>query len=101
MAKALITWGGWEGHEPDRVAALFAGWLRAAGMEVTVTDTLACFDDAGALADLSLIVPVWTMAKIGKEQALNAARRWRQGWGLRAATAACATPSARPWTGSS
>ena len=28
MSKALITWGGWDGHEPDKVAALFAGWLR-------------------------------------------------------------------------
>ena len=34
MAKALVTWGGWDGHEPDKVAALFAGWLREAGMAV-------------------------------------------------------------------
>jgi len=27
MTTALITWGGWDGHEPDKVAALFAGWL--------------------------------------------------------------------------
>ena len=43
MAKALITWGGWDGHQPDKVAALFAADLRAAGMQVEVTDTLACF----------------------------------------------------------
>lgn len=64
MAKALITWGGWPGHEPDKVATLFSGWLREAGMAVTVTDSLSCFDDVGALRDLSLIVPVWTMAEI-------------------------------------
>ncbi|MBC7738697.1 MAG: hypothetical protein H7245_16105, partial [Candidatus Saccharibacteria bacterium] len=53
MAKrALITWGGWEGHQPDKVAALFAADLGEAGFEVQVTDSLACFDDAGALADL-------------------------------------------------
>jgi uncharacterized protein len=82
MAKALITWGGWDGHEPDKVAALFAGWLREAGMAVTVTDTLACFDDPAALADLALIVPVWTMSEITPERAENAAAAVAAGVGL-------------------
>ncbi|MEO6299087.1 MAG: ThuA domain-containing protein [Paracoccaceae bacterium] len=82
MAKALITWGGWPGHEPDKVAALFAGDLRHAGFEVEVSDTLACFDDAGALADLSLIVPVWTMSTIAKEQSQNVADAVAAGVGL-------------------
>jgi len=80
--KALITWGGWMGHEPDKVASLFATELRAAGFEVTVTDTLACFDDAGALADLSLIVPVWTMSTIEKAQSQNVADAVAAGVGL-------------------
>lgn len=82
MARALITWGGWDGHQPDAVAALFAGWLREAGMQVDVTDSLSCFDDPAALADLSLIVPVWTMSEIGKEQAENAAAAVAAGVGL-------------------
>ena len=82
MAKALITWGGWDGHEPDKVAALFAGDLRDAGFAVEVTDTLACFDDAGRLADLSLIVPVWTMSTIAKEQSQNVADAVASGVGL-------------------
>ncbi len=82
MTRALITWGGWEGHEPDRVAALFAGWLRDAGFAVEVTDTLACFDDPAALEGLSLIVPVWTMSTISKEQALNACAAVAAGVGL-------------------
>ena len=32
MTKALITWGGWDGHEPDKVAALFADILNAEGI---------------------------------------------------------------------
>ncbi len=32
MAKALVTWGGWEGHEPEKVGPMFADWLREAGM---------------------------------------------------------------------
>jgi uncharacterized protein len=82
MTQALITWGGWDGHEPDNVAALFACWLDAEGMTVRVTDSLACFDDPGALAAVDLIVPVWTMSQIGKDQALNVCAAVAAGTGL-------------------
>jgi len=82
MTKALVTWGGWDGHEPDRVADLFAGWLRDAGMAVEVTGSLACFDDPARLEGLSLIVPVWTMSKIDKQQALNACAAVADGVGI-------------------
>jgi type 1 glutamine amidotransferase len=82
MAKALITWGGWDGHQPDLVADLFAGWLREAGMEVELTGSLACFDDPARLEGLSLIVPVWTMSKIEKQQALNACAAVAGGVGI-------------------
>ena len=82
MAKALVTWGGWEGHEPEKVGPMFADWLRAAGMEVTLTDSLSCFDDAEALKAYDLIVPVWTMSKIEKQQALNACAAVAAGTGI-------------------
>ncbi len=82
MAKALITWGGWDGHEPEKVAALFARDLRAAGMEVEVSDTLGCFDDPARLLDLSLIVPVWTMSTIEKAQSENVVAAVASGVGL-------------------
>ena len=83
MAKrALITWGGWPGHEPDKVAALFAGLLRAEGFAVEVTDTLACFDDPAALTGLDLIVPIWTMSTVEKERTQNVADAVASGVGL-------------------
>jgi type 1 glutamine amidotransferase len=82
MAKALVTWGGWEGHEPEKVGPMFAEWLREAGMEVTLTDSLSCFDDAEALKAYDLIVPVWTMSKIEKQQALNACAAVAAGTGI-------------------
>lgn len=70
MAKrALIVWGGWDGHAPQAVAGAFADVLRADGFEVDVRDTLEPFADAAALAQLSLIVPVWTMGKLSNDQA--------------------------------
>lgn len=82
MTKALVTWGGWEGHEPEKVGPMFADWLREAGMEVTLTDSLACFDDAEAVKGYDLIVPVWTMSKIEKQQALNVCAAVAAGTGI-------------------
>lgn len=81
-AKALITWGGWGGHEPDKVAAIFRDMLEADGMAVTVTDSLSCFDDAEALRAYDLIVPVWTMSELSKEAAVNVSEAVSRGTGL-------------------
>ena len=66
--KALIVWGGWDGHEPDKLADLFDGMLKAEGFEVEVSNTLDSFLDPQKLAQLSLIVPIWTMGQILPEQ---------------------------------
>jgi type 1 glutamine amidotransferase len=67
-AKALIVWGGWDGHQPQQVAAILQRALVAEGFEVEVADTLDAFKDAKKLLGLSLIVPHWTMGKITAEQ---------------------------------
>ncbi len=67
--KALIVWGGWDGHEPDKVAALVREILEEEKFEVEVSDTLDAFKDAEKLAGLNLIVPVWTCGEITGEQA--------------------------------
>jgi type 1 glutamine amidotransferase len=68
MKKALITWGGWEGHEPKQCAELFAPFLREQGYDVTVVDTLDIYLDEPFMRSLSLVVPIWTMSTITKEQ---------------------------------
>ena len=80
--KALITWGGWTGHEPDLVADIFRRMLEGEGMEVTVTDSLDCFDDAEGLRALDLIVPVWTMSELSREQATNVSEAVARGTGI-------------------
>ncbi|WP_082927798.1 ThuA domain-containing protein [Paenibacillus oryzisoli] len=66
--QALIVWGGWDGHQPEEVAGILAGVLREEGYGVEVSDTLDSFRDEERLAGVDLIVPVWTMGKIEKEQ---------------------------------
>ena len=56
---ALIVWGGWPGHEPERCASIVAGLLEGEGFKVRVEDKTAAFADP-ALAELSLIVPICT-----------------------------------------
>jgi hypothetical protein len=68
MKKALMTWGGWEGHEPKQCVDLFAPYLRQQGYDVTIVNTLDVYLDEPLMRSLSLIVPVWTMSAITKEQ---------------------------------
>lgn len=81
-SKALITWGGWEGHEPDKVAQIFRKMLEAEGLTVTVTDSLDPFDDAEEVRGFDLIVPVWTMSELSKEAAINVSEAVAHGTGL-------------------
>ena len=67
MTKALIVWGGWDGHEPEGVANLLHGSLTAHGVDVTVSDTLDAFKTHD-LTQFDVLIPVWTMGQIEKEQ---------------------------------
>jgi type 1 glutamine amidotransferase len=75
--KALIVYGGWDGHTPKETSEVFERELKARGFEVRREASLAPLADEAALKDLDLIVPVWTMGELAKEQwkALNAAVR--------------------------
>ncbi len=68
MKKALIVQGGWAGHEPVLVSEIFQRTLSECGFEVEISDTLDVFLDIEKLKSLHLIIPVWTMGKLTKEQ---------------------------------
>jgi Uncharacterized protein conserved in bacteria len=68
MRKALIVWGGWDGHQPKEVGEIFAEMLRKESFEVIVSDTLESYADEELMKSLDLIVPVWTMGKIEQHQ---------------------------------
>ena len=79
--RALIVWGGWAGHEPEQGAQILADMLRAADFEVSVETSTAAFADP-AIHDLDLIVPIYTMATIAKEEVRNLCRAIASGVGL-------------------
>lgn len=68
MKSAIIVWGGWEGHQPQQSAELFAACLRDANYAVELSDTLDAYLDTAKVQSLDLIVPVWTMSTITAEQ---------------------------------
>jgi hypothetical protein len=80
--KTLMVWGGWSGHEPQQCCDAVAQSLREHGFEVEVSDTLDAFKDAARLKSLDLLVPIWTMGKIAREQAGPIFEAVRGGVGL-------------------
>ena len=71
MKKALIVRGGWDGHEPMLVSERFAKLLREHDFEVEISDTLDSFLDYEKLRGLDLIIPLWTMGSITREQTMG------------------------------
>ena len=62
MREALIVWGGWSGHEPEQCAKIISDMLEGDDFKVYMETTTEAFADP-SIRDLSLIVPIITMAK--------------------------------------
>jgi len=82
MKRALMVWGGWDGHEPEQSVAVFAPLLREAGYDVEIANTLDVYLDGAKMGALDLIVPVWTMGTIIKEQEQGLLEAIKGGVGL-------------------
>ena len=81
MADALSVWGGWEGHEPEKCAHIVAKMIEDSGMTVRLENATKAFADP-ALSKLSLIVPLFTMSKIEKDEVANLTKAVESGVGL-------------------
>lgn len=68
MKRALMVWGGWEGHEPLQCVQIFAPLLEAEGYKVDIEDTLDVYLDSERMSQYDLISQVVTMSSITDEQ---------------------------------
>src|SRR5258707_8891374 len=66
--KALISWGGWDGHEPEKCAQIFRAVMEKDDFEVRVVNDLNVYTEKDYMESLSVIVPTWTMSEISGEQ---------------------------------
>jgi len=82
MKQAFIFWGGWDGHEPKKVAKRFEGILKNEGFAVTVSDNDKELADLVFLKRMDLIVPVCTGGDIKSELTKNVAIAVGSGVGL-------------------
>lgn len=64
--KAVIFWGGWDGHQPEEVAGIFSSLLTREGFAVEVFNNLSVLERVD-WPKVDLIVPCWTMGEIGEE----------------------------------
>lgn len=81
MSNALIAWGGWDGHEPDKCAKIIEQFLVEDGFEVEVRAGTSAFAD-DHLGKFDLIVPILTMVSIEKHELTNLLTAVRNGTGM-------------------
>jgi len=82
MKKALMVVGGWEGHEPRQCSEIFVPILQSKGFDVEVSYSLDSYLDAEKMAALSLVVPIWTMGTITREQEAGLLNAIKSGVGV-------------------
>lgn len=85
MRRALILCGGWPGHDPEAVAARFAGALEEADCGVETIRSTEPFADREWLGRFDLLVPVWSYAgenALPDEWAVNIADAVADGMGV-------------------
>lgn len=66
--KILYTYGGWHGHEPEQSVEIFKPWLESEGAIVEAFNTLDPYADKKYMKGIDLVIQVFTMAEISKEQ---------------------------------
>jgi type 1 glutamine amidotransferase len=81
MRAALIVYGGWAGHDPEECAAIYRRWLHEDGFTVRMATDTSAFADP-SIHELSLIVPIFSMAKIEQEEVENLTKAVVGGVGL-------------------
>jgi type 1 glutamine amidotransferase len=82
MKKAVMVWGGWDGHEPKQCVDIFEPWLKSKGYDVLVSDDLDTFADGDLMKSMNLIIPVYTQGEITREQETGLLEAIKGGVGL-------------------
>ncbi len=82
VKKALMVWGGWDGHTPKESIDRFVPFLKKNGFEVVVKDTLEAYADKSLMSGVNLIVQCWTMGTLSAEAGAGLNDAVRAGVGL-------------------
>ncbi len=80
--KILYTFGGWDGHEPTQSVELFQPWLESEGALVDVHDNLDAYADPEYMKNIDLVIQIYTMSTISKEQEKGLLEAVKGGMGI-------------------
>ncbi|MFK7922204.1 MAG: ThuA domain-containing protein [Bacteroidia bacterium] len=80
--KVLMVYGGWPGHKPKEFTEKIAAWLKEAGAEVILSDSLGVYKDSALMSSIDVIVPSWTMGEISKEASAGLLKAIKSGTGI-------------------
>lgn len=80
--KILYTYGGWKGHEPEQSLEIFIPWLEGEGAVVDAFNTLDPYADADYMSGVDLVIQVFTMSEISKEQEKGLLNAVQKGMGI-------------------
>jgi uncharacterized protein len=80
--KVLLVWGGWEGHKPKDFKDIVTPWLKDEGAELIISDSLGVYTNKEIMGSVDLIIQMWTMGKISKEQEKGLLEAVKAGAGL-------------------
>ena len=82
MKKALIFYGGWDGHQPELVSERFRKILEKNGFEVDLFEGVECLADGENLLTYDLIVPVITGSTMPRDYEKNLSNAISRGVGI-------------------
>jgi uncharacterized protein len=82
MKRALLFYGGWEGHAPEAVSRRLQKELAGHGIETDLHGDLACLDDPAQLGGYDVFIPNWTMGALDEKRTKNLVEAVHAGAGL-------------------
>ncbi len=80
--KVLFTYGGWDGHEPEKWRDYLVPWLKEEGATVTVSDVLKPYTDVEFMKSIDLVIQIHTMSSITEEEEKGLLQAVRNGTGM-------------------
>ena len=80
--KAYIFYGGWDGHEPEKVSARFQKILEGENFNVVREASQERLADEDFLRSMDLIIPLWTQGNISDPDVFRLSDAIRSGVGL-------------------
>jgi type 1 glutamine amidotransferase len=80
--RVLFIYGGWKGHEPEKCRDIFVPWMESEGAEMILSEDLETYTDKDLMSSLDLVIQIFTMSSISKEQENGLLETIKSGCGL-------------------